>query len=137
MPDVAQDRDPLHVFSVDPTAETPPFRQMHDAVVQALADGRLLPGQKLPTIRALAGHVDVAVNTVAAAYRSLEGAGVIEGRGRAGTFVSLDEDPVGAAARRIALDAAEQMRDLGVGPGRSREMFAEAVAALRPPQRAA
>lgn len=130
MPDAAQDRDPLHVFSIDPTAETPPFRQMHDAVMRALAEGRLLPGQKLPTIRALAGHVDVAVNTAAAAYRSLEDAGVIEGRGRAGTFVSLDEDPVGAAARRIALDAAAQMRELGVSPERSREMFADAVQAL-------
>ena len=44
----------------------------------------------------------------------------------------LDEDPVGAAARRVALDAAAQIRELGVSPERSCEIYADAVQALPP-----
>lgn len=134
MPDAAPTPDPLTTLAVDPDSASPPFRQLHDAVLQGIASGRLRPGQKLPTIRALAAQVDVAVNTVASAYRLLETAGVIEGRGRSGTFVTLGDDPVGAAARRIALDAAAQIRDLGIDQDRARALFDEAVSATVTPE---
>lgn len=38
-------------------------------------------------MRRLAGDLGIAPNTVARAYRELEADGVLEGRGRAGTFV--------------------------------------------------
>lgn len=50
--------------------------------------GTLLPGVRLPTVRALAEQLDLAPNTVARAYRELEQDGWLEGRGRAGTFVA-------------------------------------------------
>ena len=42
----------------------------------------------MPTVRALADQLDLAPNTVAKAYRKLEEEGLIEGRGRRGTFVA-------------------------------------------------
>lgn len=104
----------------------PPFQQIHDAVVTAIASGSLLPGQRLPTVRALAAHLGLAVNTVAAAYRSLEAAGVVEGRGRAGTFVRLGDDPVAASARKIALEAASALRRLGVDREHALRLLGEA-----------
>lgn len=112
---------------IDPASPLPPYRQLHDAVVRAVADGRLVPGAKLPTIRALAGELGLAANTVASAYRALEEAGVVEGRGRAGTFVALGGDPVRAAARRAALDAARRLAELGIGAAEAKEMLAAAV----------
>ena len=50
--------------------------------------GSLGPGARLPTVRALAEQLELAPNTVAKAYRRLEEAGLIEGRGRRGTFVT-------------------------------------------------
>lgn len=126
----ASGEDPPSVFSVDPDADTPPYRQLHDAVVAALADGRLVPGQRLPTVRALATQLELATNTVASAYKSLEAAGVVEGRGRAGTFVRLGDDPVDAEARRIALEAAERLRRLGIDRARAIRYLDEAVAAV-------
>lgn len=120
----------LEEFTVDSASATPPFRQLHDAVVRRIDAGRLHPGQRLPTTRALAGHLGLAVNTVAGAYRALEEAGIVEGRGRAGTFVSLDADPVRASARRIALDAATRLRDLGLTREQSRALLVEAVETL-------
>jgi len=74
--------------------------------------GELTPGTRLPTVRALATDLGLAANTVARAYRELEGLGMIETRGRAGSFVS------GEGAERAAREAAhafvDQLRSLGV-----------------------
>ncbi|MCL3794353.1 GntR family transcriptional regulator [Actinomyces sp. AC-19-1] len=51
----------------------------------------------------------VAVNTVAKAYRTLEEEGVVEGRGRLGTFVV---EP--GAGQREALRFARAMKDAGL-----------------------
>lgn len=130
MTPTAPETDALAVFGVDADSSTPPYRQLHDSVVSAVSDGRLLPGQKLPTIRSLAAHLGLAANTVAGAYRALEEAGVVEGRGRAGTFVALGRDPVGSAARRVALEAVQQLHRLGIDEASAREALDEAVGAV-------
>lgn len=112
--------------AIDPTSPTAPFRQLHHAVVAAVADGTLLPGSRLPTVRALAAELHLATNTVASAYRSLEEAGVVEGRGRAGTFVRLGDDPIDARAREIAQGAAQSLTELGVDRDRALTLLSEA-----------
>lgn len=121
----------LAVFTIEATSEVPPFQQIHAAVVSAVADGRLVPGAKLPTVRALSMHLGLATNTVASGYRSLETAGVVEGRGRAGTFVRLDSagDPLTAEARRIALEAAQAFSRIGVNEHRALELLSDAYRA--------
>lgn len=121
----------LTVFTIDAASETPPFQQIHAAVVSAVADRRLVPGAKLPTVRALASHLGLATNTVASGYRSLEAAGIVEGRGRAGTFVRLDSagDPLDAEARRIALEAAQSFARIGVDEGRALTLLSDAYRA--------
>ena len=121
-----QDQDPLALFAIDAASATPPFRQLHELVVAAIADGRLLPGERLPTVRALAAHLGLATNTVAGAYRSLEEAGVVEGRGRAGTFVRLGGDPIEAKARELARDAAQALRTLGIAKDRALRLLGDA-----------
>jgi len=53
----------------------------------AVRDGRLPPGTKLPTVRALAKDLHRSLGTVAAAYRMLQTRGVILSSGRRGTIV--------------------------------------------------
>jgi DNA-binding transcriptional regulator YhcF (GntR family) len=67
----------------------------------------------LPTVRELAGQIGLAVNTVARAYRELEAAGVLETRGRYGTFVAR-ADPADAAMAAAANSFAEAARALGI-----------------------
>lgn len=93
-------------------AAFPPYDQVKRAIAARVRDGRLSPGTKLPTVRALASTLGVAANTVARAYRELEASGVVDTRGRAGTFVSGDE--VSRAARQAAADFAEAARALGL-----------------------
>lgn len=53
-----------------------------------IASGHLSPGDRLLPVRTLADELDLAPNTVAAAYRTLRLRGLTIGRGRAGTFVA-------------------------------------------------
>jgi len=66
----------------------PPYVQVRDGLIRAIERGRLLPGDRVPTVRGLALDTALAPNTVARAYRDLEEQGWLVGRGRAGTFVS-------------------------------------------------
>ncbi|GIH95084.1 PLP-dependent aminotransferase family protein [Planobispora siamensis] len=59
------------------------YRELREAVL----DGRLRPGERLPPTRELAGRLGVARNTVAAAYDRLSAEGFLTGRVGAGTFV--------------------------------------------------
>lgn len=62
--------------------------QIYRRVRAAIADGRLPPGERLPSTRALAGELGVARGTVDAAYARLAGEGYLLPRGSAGTVVS-------------------------------------------------
>ena len=99
---------------VDASAEKPLFDQLRIQIIDGIRQGRLAPGTRLPTVRELAGKVGLAVNTVARAYRELESAGVLETRGRYGTFVAR-ADPADAAMAAAAHSFAEAARALGIG----------------------
>ena len=85
----------------------PASAQAREALRDLIDRGELLPGERLPTVRALAADAALAPNTVARAYRELEEAGYLEGRGRAGTFV-VDEPPVTGDAETGLADAADR-----------------------------
>ncbi len=82
------------------------------SVEAQIAAGRLAEGARLPTVRSLAGQLEVSPATVAAAYRSLAGRGLVAGNGRAGTTVLGRRS---ASARRTALSVPSGVLDLATG----------------------
>nr|WP_307205751.1 GntR family transcriptional regulator [Nocardioides zeae] len=82
---------------------------MRAQVAALVAGGDLAAGERLPTVRGLAEQLGLAAGTVARVYRELEADGVVETRGRAGTFVAesaaAGEGDVGAAAATYAAAA--------------------------------
>jgi DNA-binding transcriptional regulator YhcF (GntR family) len=118
-------------ISIDPAASDPPFEQVRRQVTEAVADGSLAPGTRMPTVRALAAELDLAVNTVAKAYRALESDQVIETRGRNGTFVSAQGDPTEQQAQLAAIAYADRIRHLGVSRGTALEIVRAALDAER------
>jgi len=84
--------------------------QLRGALREAIADGRVGPGEELPSSRQLAGDLGIHHNTVARAYRRLRDEGlVVIGRGR-GVLVRARE-PETAAAPELRLRVEQKLRD--------------------------
>ncbi|MCP2032844.1 DNA-binding transcriptional regulator YhcF (GntR family) [Okibacterium sp. HSC-33S16] len=103
-----------HTFRLDTSSSTPPFEQLRVQVIDAVRDGALVPGDKMPTVRNLASELGIAANTVARAYRELERDDVIETRGRNGSFVSAVGDPTHQKAQLAAVAYADKVKSLGI-----------------------
>lgn len=116
------------MLTVDPASDQPPFEQVRSQLARQISDRTLTVGTRLPTVRALAVDLGLAANTVARAYRELEEAGMVETRGRAGTFVSALGDRSRAALRQAATEYAATAKALGIDPA---EALATVQAALR------
>ena len=121
---------------IDPASGVAPFEQVRSQLAEAIHTGTLKPQDQLPTVRKLAADLGLAANTVARAYRELELIGIIETRGRNGTFVTGELSPHKAAGARLAATLAQRMRDLGMAMPRCWRFFATrsmvtVVAALR------
>lgn len=100
------------MITLEAVSTVPPYEQIRAQIVGQVASGQLQPGDRLPTVRALAEDLGVAANTVARAYRELEQAGVIETRGRSGSFVTGDQ--VERRAKEAASAYLAQTRALGL-----------------------
>ena len=66
----------------------PIYTQIVNQIQSQLAKGILMPGDQLPTVRALAQELRVNFNTVARAYRILDEARVISTQQGRGTYIT-------------------------------------------------
>lgn len=101
-------------ISIDAGSSTAPYEQLRAQISEQARSGRLPVGYKLPTVRGLAEELGLAANTVAKAYRVLEADGVIETRGRGGTFVAPAADAAARQAASAAAAYAAEARRLGL-----------------------
>ncbi|MEU3462338.1 GntR family transcriptional regulator [Streptomyces sp. NPDC006733] len=101
-------------ITVAADAATAPFEQVREQIADQARTGRLPVGHKLPTVRGLAEELGLAANTVAKAYRALEADGVVETRGRHGTFVAAAGDAAERQAAAAAAEFAQRAHRLGL-----------------------
>ncbi len=94
-------------ITIDRESNEPVYGQVARQIRQFIASGALTPGMKLPAVRRLAGDLGVNLNTIARAYRLLEGEGFLLVRGRSGVTVAPPADGIDRSARTKLL---EQMR---------------------------
>lgn len=99
---------------IDPDTGTAPYEQLRAQISEQARSGALPVGYRLPTVRGLAGELGLAANTVAKSYRALEADGVIETRGRNGTFVAAAGDAADRRAATAAQAYADEARRLGL-----------------------
>jgi GntR family transcriptional regulator len=69
---------PRFLFQAFPTSGVPIYRQLINQVRRQAAAGRLQPGEFLPSVRQVAGELQVNPMTVSKAYSILEREGVLE-----------------------------------------------------------
>lgn len=125
------------IIRIEPNSPIPPYEQIRSQIARMVVTGVLPAGTRLPAIRQLSKDLALAGGTVARAYRELESDGVIETRGRHGTFVAAttnrprpdaSEDKLAEAAMAFAVHA----QQLGADPARALSVAQEALNSTQP-----
>lgn len=78
----------LPMVAIDRTSAIPLHRQIYDGFRSAILEGRLRPGQRIPSTRVLATEIRVSRFPVLNAYTQLLAEGYLESRVGAGTVIS-------------------------------------------------
>ncbi|MFJ8621611.1 PLP-dependent aminotransferase family protein [Kitasatospora sp. NPDC093550] len=107
------------------------YRLIADQVAAEIADGRLRPGQQLPTQRAFARARGIAGSTAARVYRELARRGVTVGEVGRGTFVRAGRGTDGGlvALAEPAAEPVDLQLNYPTAPGQA-ELLAGALAPL-------
>jgi len=78
----------LSFIHLDREARTPLYRQIYNAIREAILQRRLAPGVRLPSTRDMADLFEVSRNTVVNAFEQLMAEGYVEARVGSGTYVT-------------------------------------------------
>jgi DNA-binding transcriptional regulator YhcF (GntR family) len=113
----------VDLLLVDLALDVPPFEQVQRQIVRQVEVGSLEVGDRLPPVRRLAKELGLAANTVAKSYRQLESAGVVETRGRHGTFVAGTNSARYGQAAQATREFVRRMRDLKISESEVLEML--------------
>ncbi|MBI3348445.1 MAG: GntR family transcriptional regulator [Burkholderiales bacterium] len=128
MPNSAADR-----FDIQPQHATPIYRQVVEQVQRLVAGGQLVPGDELPSVRAVAERHAINPMTVSKAYSLLEAQGLLERRRGVGMVVAACAQPAAAGGDRLALlepavqALAQQVRQLGIPADQALTALAQAL----------
>lgn len=85
-------------MSIDFKSNKGIFQQIADTLSHRILEGKLLPGDRVPSVRDLAEEFEVNRNTLLRTYALLSDAGIIDNKRGVGFFVAID------AAERIRVN---------------------------------
>ena len=100
------------LLHIDQDTHLPLYRAVSEAIRQSIIEGRLLPGQPLPSTRELSGALNVSRSTALRCYEDLVSQGYIETSIGSGTYVSR-RLPIDTAAPAIKPAAVEDQPNSG------------------------
>ncbi len=76
------------IWNLDLQSDIPLYVQIRDQVVLSISKGELIPGDKLPTIRALSDESGINMMTISKGYQLLKSEGYVRTDRRSGTVVA-------------------------------------------------
>ena len=88
----------------------PIYMQIMNNVREAIASGELAPGERVASVRELAGEFEVNPNTMQRALNELEREGLLVSERTSGRFVTKDAALIGELKKRMASEAADKFR---------------------------
>ncbi len=100
----------MSLLTLDDTGDLPYYEQLVAQIKEFIAKGQLKPGDRLPPVRRLADHLDIAPGTAASAYSKLEEEGVVKTAGRLGTRIAYPVEPALIAPEDRASEMAGLLR---------------------------
>lgn len=87
------------------TSDRPVFIQIMEKLKQDIVTGLYSPGDKLPSVRDLAGEAAVNPNTMQRAFSELEREGLVYTQRTNGRFITEDLNLINQLKEQMALDA--------------------------------
>lgn len=96
----------------------PIYEQVRDGLRRLIITGAIPPGEKLPSVRALAGQLAINPNTIQRAYRELEAEGWCYSVPGKGSFAGERQGPDRAKIERLLAQLralVSELRYLGAG----------------------
>ena len=118
-------------FRLDGSSGVPPYLQLVHQVRQSLLLGYLRAGDRLPTVKEVAGALAINPNTVVKAYRQLEHEGLVGGRPGQGTFITATLAPAPPAASGSLRVSLEEWFRSAQEAGLSEEAVTALIATVR------
>lgn len=80
-------------IQLDFESEVPIYEQLKNEIIIGIAKKQLLPGERLPSVRALAGDIGINLHTVNKAYQQLKQQGFLLIHRQRGVVVNPDGAP--------------------------------------------
>ena len=109
----------------------PLWEQVLHQIRGAVARGELRAGEKIPSLRELAGQLRINPNTVMRAYQELERDGLTETRRGQGTFITASQPKITEIKISLARGAVQElihaMNNLGVDKKAALNLLEEVV----------
>lgn len=109
------------------SAALPIYLQVMTAIKRDIVTGRLVLGEKLPSVRDLALQYTINPNTAGRVYKELESEGVCFTRRGMGTFVTEDEIKVAQMKEEMAAELIDWflhgMRQIGISEEKALAML--------------
>jgi len=96
---------------IDPASEVPLYQQLRDRIVEGIADGTLVPGDALASVRQVAVAFGINVATVGKGYDLLRAEGLIRTNRKSGSVVARGPDS-GPPAHGFAAEWSGRLRTL-------------------------
>lgn len=127
----SESRQPV-LGPVSLAAPGPLYQQIVDGLKREISEGRLLPGDSLPSFRVLAEDLMVSLITVKRAYEELEREGIIYRRQGLGTYVADQGHHRSRAAKLSAAqdlfrEAAREAAEAGLKPAEILQLAHKAI----------
>lgn len=113
------------------TSDRPVFIQIMEKLKLDIVTGNYLPGDKLPSVRDLAGEAAVNPNTMQRAFSELEREGLVYTQRTNGRFITEDTNLIDQLKQQMALNAISQflksMQQLGFSGEETLKLLMEAL----------
>jgi GntR family transcriptional regulator len=81
------------IINLDMQSDSPIYTQLMNQIIEGIAHGDLVPGEALPSVRALASDIGVNLHTINKAYTLLKQEGFIQIHRQKGVVIQPDGMP--------------------------------------------
>lgn len=112
------------IIKINDMSEIPIYQQIRNQIVAGISEGKLEPGEQLPTVRGLAMEIGINSMTVSKAYQLLKQEGYVYSDRRNGVCVRRDFEQK-AQLSKVALESLKCIIAEAKIGGIQKEMFIE------------